>query len=180
MQHADREILDREIIRAVLDMCNVINVGFFDDEYPYVLPFNFGYEYEDDLVFYTHHAVDGYKNHLLQKNQKVCVLAHRFIKGVYNEYDNSHHDYRSVMAFGEMSFVPRDTEEYSNAWDVLTRCNGMTVPEKVFDPDYKVLAGKIVCRKENVIGKAQRSIKSAEQAPFEYFYSDIDDLTHYF
>jgi len=180
MQHADREIRDREVIKAILDMCNVINVGFFDDEYPYVLPFNFGYEYDDDLVFYTHHAVIGYKNHLFLRNPKVCVLTHRFIKDVFNEYDNSHHDYRSVMAFGEMSLVPRDSSEYAKAWDVLTRCNGRTVPDKVFDPAYKVIVCKIVCRPENVIGKAQRPIKTKEQVPFEYHYENIDDLIYFF
>ena len=64
MYHAEREIRDKKIIKAILDMCDVINIGFFDDEYPYVLPVNFGYEFEDNLVFYMHHAVEGYKNKL--------------------------------------------------------------------------------------------------------------------
>ena len=168
MYHADREIRDKDIIKAILDICDVISIGFFDDEYPYVLPVNFGYDFEDDLIFYTHHAVMGYKNKLVENNPKVCVTTYKFIDHVYNDYDKSSHDYRSVMAFGEISFISRDSDDYSKAWDALCRCNGRTVPDVVFKPNFKILMGKIVCRKENVFGKAQRPIKSVEDVPFKY------------
>ena len=167
MYHADREIRDKEIIKAILDMCDVINVGFFDDEYPYVLPVNFGYEYDENLVFYMHHATEGYKNKLIEKNPKVCVTTHKFIDNIYNDYDKSSHDYRSVMAFGEIEFISRESDEYRKAWEVLCKCNGRTVPNVVFSPDFKVLMSKIVCRPENVIGKAQRHISSVEEVPFK-------------
>ena len=167
MRHADREIRDREIIKAILDMCDVINVGFFDDEYPYVLPLNFGYEYEDDLIFYMHHAAEGYKNKLIEGNPKVCVTTHKFIDHIYNDYDNSGHDYRCVMAFGEIEIISKESPEYRTAWEALCRCNGRTIPTSVFRPDFKVLVTKITCRPENVIGKAQRHITSADQVPFK-------------
>jgi len=168
MYHADREIHDKEIIKAILDMCDVINIGFFDDEYPYVLPVNFGYEYEESLIFYMHHAIEGYKNKLITNNPKVCVTTHKFIDHTYNDYDNSGHDYRSVMAFGEISFISRETPDYKRAWEMLCKCNDRpSVPENVFNPNFKVLMSKIVCRPENVIGKAQRHISSVEEVPFK-------------
>ncbi|MDR0473129.1 MAG: pyridoxamine 5'-phosphate oxidase family protein [Treponema sp.] len=166
MHHADREIRDRKIIMAILDMCDVINIGFFDDEYPYVLPVNFGYEFEDNLVFYTHHAAEGYKNKLIKSSPKVCVVTHKFIDHIHNDYDNSGHDYRSVMAFGEMSVIERESAEYGKAWGALCRCNGRAVPDAVFKPEFKVLMSKIACRPENVIGKAQRHITTVDQVPF--------------
>jgi len=168
MYHADREIRDKEIIKAILDMCDVISIGMFDVEYPYVLSVNFGYEFEENLTFFTHHAVVGYKNGLIKKNPKVCVNTFKFIDKIHNEYDSSSHDYRSVTAFGEMSFISRDGDDYSRAWSALCRCNGRTVPESVFNPDFKVLMAKIVCDQKNVIGKAQRNIKNAAEAPFRY------------
>ena len=168
MYHAEREIRDREIIKAILNMCNVINIGFFDTEYPYVLPVNYGYEYNEDLVFYTHHAVEGYKNKLIEKNPKVCVLAHKFIDHVKFSTHKSPHDYRSVMAFGEIMVIPQSDDEYKKAWEVLTACNKREVPSSVFNPDFKVMVCKIVCSSEKVIGKAQRRIASVEQVPFEF------------
>ena len=169
MYHADREIRDKEIIKAMLDMCEVIDIGFFDDEYPYVLPVNFGYEYEDNLVFYTHHAPEGYKNLLVAKNPKVCVLTYQFRGHIYNDYDHSSHDYRSVMAFGEMSFIdPNDAVEYERAWLALARAYGHNVSAHLLEPAFKqkVLMGRIVCKPENVVGKAQRSIKNLAEVPF--------------
>jgi len=168
MYHADREIRGKELIKAILDMCDVINIGFAGEEYPYVLPVNYGYEYEENLVFYMHHAIEGYKNKFIEKKPKVCVVTHRF-KNMYNDYDKSGYDYRSVMAFGEMRFIPRPAEpdEYKKAWEVLCRCNGKKVPAAVFSPDFQILMSKIVCRPENVIGKAQRRITTLDEIPFK-------------
>ena len=166
MYHAEREIRDRAILKAILDMCDVINIAFADGEYPYILPVNFGYEFEDDLVFYCHHASKGYKNGLIEKNPNVCVVTHKFLDHIYNSYDKSGHDYRSVMAFGQMSFIPADSDEYVKAWEKIASCNGRQAPERIYDPNFrqnKVKMSKIVCRPENVIGKAQRIITSLDQ-----------------
>jgi len=165
MYHGDRVIRDRELIKAILDMCDVINIGFNDGEYPYVLPVNFGYDFDGDLVFYMHHAVDGYKKKLVAQNPKVCVVTYAFAGHIKNDIDHSSHDYRSVMAFGEMSFISRDSADYKKAWDALARGYGHKVPDSVYAPDMKVLMGKIVCRPENVIGKAQIPVKEMSQIP---------------
>ena len=166
MFHADREIRDIAMLKAILDMCDVISIGLFDEEYPYVLPVNFGYTFQEELVFYTHHAITGYKNELIRKNPRVCVTAHRFIDAP-NETGKRVHDYRSVMAFGEMSFIPPESGEYGKAWQALTKANGRTVPEAVFRPGYEVLMAKIVCKRDKVIGKAQYPITRLEDIPFK-------------
>jgi len=174
MQHADREIKDKQLIKAVLDMCDVINIAFFDEEYPYNLPVNFGYEFEDNLIFYCHHAPEGYKNRLIEKYPKVCVVTHKFLDHIYNAYDQSGHDYRSVMAFGEISFINPSSDEYLKAWECLCACNGRAVPDVVHQAGFKnhVKMTKILCRPENVIGKAQRKITSLAQIPLK---SDVRD-----
>jgi len=170
MRKYDREVKDKTLIKAILDMCDIINVAFFDEEYPYIVPLNFGYEFEDDLVFYCHHGPWGHKNTLIEKAPKVCVVTHKFLDNIYNSYDNSSHDYRSVMAFGEMSFIPPDSDEYEKAWDVLTSCNGRSTPPAVLEKGYRqnrIRMSKIVCKAENVTGRAQRNITSLEQIPLK-------------
>jgi len=163
----ERKITDKELLKAVLDICDVINIAFFDEEYPYNLPVNFGYEFEDNLIFYCHHGIEGYKNRLIEKYPKVCVVTHKFLDNIYNDYDKSSHDYRSVMAFGEISFIDPQSTDYTKAWERLCLCNGRTVPDVVFSPEFmkSVAMTKIVCKPENVIGKAQRKISSVEQVP---------------
>ena len=165
MYHKDREIRDKEIIKSILDMCEVINIGFYDDEYPYVLPVNFGYEFDDDLIFYMHHAIDGYKNKLVKRNPRVCVVTYMYAGHIKNDIDHTSHDYRSVMAFGEMSFIPKESDEYKRAWAALARGYGHEVPDAVFEPGFNVLMGKIVCRPENVIGKSQIPVHDVSQVP---------------
>jgi Predicted flavin-nucleotide-binding protein len=165
MYHANREIRDMELLKAILDMCDVINIGLFDEEYPYVLPVNFGYEFKDDLIFYTHHAIEGYKNDLIRKNPKVCVTTHRFVDKP-NKAGKLVHDFRSIMAFGEITFISRESGEYRTAWEKFASAYGREVPDIVFKPDYPVLMCKIVCPRAQVIGKAQYPIKKLEDIPF--------------
>jgi len=165
MYHKNREIRDREMIKAILDLCEVINIGLYDDEYPYVLPVNFGYEYEDNLIFYMHHAIDGYKIKLVEKNPKVCVVTYCYAGHIKNDIDHTSHDYRSVMAFGEMQFIKRDDDDYKRAWDALAKGYGHKVPDSVYAPEMQVLMAKIVCRPENVIGKSQIPISDISQVP---------------
>ena len=167
MYHSEREIQDRSIICTMLDMCEVINIGFFDEEYPYVLPVNFGYTYEDDLVFYAHHAQEGYKNKLIIDNPKVCVTTYKFMDRIYNSFDHTSHDYRSVMAFGDISVISRESADYKKAWESLAAHNHCSVSEAVYKPGFKVLMTKIVCRSEKVIGKAQRKITRLEDVPLK-------------
>ena len=167
MRLADREIKDKELIKAILDMCDVINVAFFDEEYPYNLPLNYGYEFEDNLIFYCHHAPEGYKNHLIENNPKVCVVTHKFIDNLNGGYDSSSYAYRSVMAFGEMSFITPGSVEYVKAWQCLCTHNKRDVPDAIYGESLqkRIKMSKIVCRPENVTGKAQRKIDSLEDIP---------------
>ena len=41
MRKADRELKDRQEIVDVIKKCDVCRIAFFDEEYPYVIPFNF-------------------------------------------------------------------------------------------------------------------------------------------
>jgi nitroimidazol reductase NimA-like FMN-containing flavoprotein (pyridoxamine 5'-phosphate oxidase superfamily) len=167
----DREVYGKDLLKGILDMCDIINVAFNDEEYPYVVPLNYGYEFEDDLVFYCHHGPWGHKNNLIEKDPKVCVVTHKFLDHIYNSYDKSGHDFRSLMAFGTMSFIAPDSDEYEKAWKLLFSCNGRdTVPPLVLEMSYRqsrVRMSKIVCRAEDVYGRAQRNITSMDQLPLK-------------
>lgn len=74
MRRKDREVTDRNEIRAILEKTNILHMGIMGEEYPYVVPLHYGYEYtEDQLIFFMHGAKEGYKLDLLRKNPCVCV-----------------------------------------------------------------------------------------------------------
>ena len=74
MRRKDREVTETSEILKIVEAANVLRIGMFDGEYPYVVPMHYGYQYENDtLVFYVHCAKEGHKLDLIRKNAHVCV-----------------------------------------------------------------------------------------------------------
>ncbi len=110
-----------EKAKEVIDKCEVCYVGMVDqDNRPYVLPFNFGYE---DNIIHLHSALEGKKMDILKNNPDVCVafstdhqLFHRH-EPVACSYGMR---YRSVLAFGRIEFIEQ-YEEKVKALNVVMR-----------------------------------------------------------
>jgi len=49
MRRSDREIKECQDIYDILNRCGVIRLGINTPDYPYVVPMNFGYEYQGNL-----------------------------------------------------------------------------------------------------------------------------------
>ena len=73
MRRKDREIIDIEQIRDIIEKCKVCRLAMQDEEGLYLVPLNFGYEFEkESLALYFHSAKEGRKLRAIQKNSKVC------------------------------------------------------------------------------------------------------------
>ena len=73
MRRFEREVVDYELIKAMLKEMNIANIGMNDEDgYPYVVPTNFGFEMTDThLNIYTHFMKVGKKVDLLKKDPRV-------------------------------------------------------------------------------------------------------------
>ena len=85
MRRKDREIKDLNDIMAIIKKCDVCNLAFFDEEYPYIVPLNFGVTLLDGTItLYFHGANAGKKLDLIKKNNKVGFemdCSHKLILG---------------------------------------------------------------------------------------------------
>lgn len=85
MRRKDREIKNPEEILAIMKQCDVCNIAFFDEEFPYVIPLNFGVEYDNGVfTMYFHSSIAGKKIDILQKNSNVAFsmsCSHKLITG---------------------------------------------------------------------------------------------------
>ncbi len=103
MRRAERAVTDPAVIREILDRAKVMHVGFVDQGDPYVVPLNFGYTYENDvLTLYFHSAVSGRKMDIIKENPTVfCTITVQ--DGLKDGGDNacsySYH-YASIMGQG--------------------------------------------------------------------------------
>ena len=85
MRRTDREVKDKNEIVAIIDKCDSLSLSLMDGEYPYVIPMNFGYTYENDhLTLYFHGAKEGKKLSLIEKNPNAAFTMscnHELIMG---------------------------------------------------------------------------------------------------
>lgn len=67
MRLKNREIKDQETLRELIDDCVVVRIGAMDKEGMFIVPVNYGYEWEDikdsapSLKLYFHSASQGRK-----------------------------------------------------------------------------------------------------------------------
>lgn len=85
MRRRDREIENIEELLAVIDASQVMRLGMRDDDGVYILPMNFGYQYENNvLTFYLHGALEGKKLDLLKQDAQIGFemdCDHQLIEG---------------------------------------------------------------------------------------------------
>lgn len=123
MRRKDREVTD--IIRQleILSKCETINIAFNDENYPYVIPMNFGVRHESGkTAIYLHCAKEGYKLELMAKNSRVgfCACSFDFEK---NPEPHCHSTFCSVVGGGRLSIVS-DKEECLIACNTILRQYG--------------------------------------------------------
>lgn len=74
MTRREREITDQNEINRILDECKYLHLGLVDDGKPYVVPMNYGIDYDDagNLIIYLHGATTGRKLDIIRKNSDCC------------------------------------------------------------------------------------------------------------
>ena len=119
MRRSDREIKEFDEIVEVMKKCDVCRIAMQGDEYPYVVPLNFGMEAEGrQVTLYFHGAMEGMKYELLAKNNRVCFemdCGHMLFTDM--ERGNCTMCYESVIGFGVVEEVPKDQKK--EALDIL-------------------------------------------------------------
>lgn len=121
MRRKDREITDFHEIMNIINKCDTCRVALFDEEYPYIVPLNFGVDVQDEQVyFYFHCANQGTKLDLIKRNNKVTFemdCEHNIL--LYQERMSCTMGYASVIGHGEMEFV--DEDDKFNALKIIMR-----------------------------------------------------------
>jgi Uncharacterized proteins involved in stress response, homologs of TerZ and putative cAMP-binding protein CABP1 len=167
MRRYEYLIREPQLIGAMLDMFDIAFLGMFDEEYPYVVPLNFGYDIkEGKLYIYVHCALTGHKLDLLEKNPNVCVTFAEFQNHPNIQYKGRIHNHRSVMAFGKMSLIPKPDKRWFPAahrmLDQYNRKHDHYWPERIGIMDMYV----IECDWDNVYGKTESPVRTVEDVPF--------------
>ena len=85
MRRKDREITDMNEIIEIMKKCGVCRLALFDEEYPYIVPLNFGMSAQNGKIcLYFHGASSGKKLDLIKKCKKASFemdCGHNLITG---------------------------------------------------------------------------------------------------
>lgn len=119
MRRSDRAIVKKEEIENILLSCKVCRLAMIENNQPYIVPLNFGYTWDDELILYFHGAKQGRKIDAMKINKEVCFemdCDHELIPGDYaTDYS---YGYRSIIGYGKISFK-ETMEEKRKALEVL-------------------------------------------------------------
>lgn len=110
---AIKDITRQDELLDVIRKCKVCHVGFVDDDKPYVLAFNFGF---DNNKIYLHCAKEGHKLDILAKNNNVCVYfdTDHDLFARHEEVACSYRmRYRSVQVMGKADIVTNFDQKVS-------------------------------------------------------------------
>ena len=124
MRRKDRELTDKKDLLAILDEADVCRIAIQTGKAPYIVPLNFGYAWDENLVLYFHSATEGRKLDLLQKNNAVGFeldAGHELVKA--DLACNWGMKYRSIIGTGEVRFIDDDKEK-ALALDAIMRKYG--------------------------------------------------------
>lgn len=143
MRRKDREVTDITEIVEIIKKCDCCNLALFDEEYPYVVPLNFGYRFtEGKLRLYFHGANAGTKLALMKKNPRAAFTmhtAHTYIPGSETSACEATMEYESVCGSGTLRLL---AEEEKTA--ALTRLMQQYEAGETFHFDEKMVAAVAV------------------------------------
>ena len=137
MRRSDREVTQKADILEIIEKCDVCRLGLSENNIPYVVPMNFGYEFIDDvLTLYFHGAKDGKKLDIISKNPLACFqmdCSHKLIEA--DEAIKYTMEYESVIGSGQI-YICHDKPEKIKALKQLMK---HYAKDKDFDfPDHAV------------------------------------------
>ena len=113
MRRVDREVTERSELLGILKGCRVCHIGMTEGNRPYVIPMNFGAEWEENgVVIYLHCAREGKKLEILRGNPNVCFEAdcsHNLIEA--NKACGYGYEFSSVIGSGRVEILEDPTEK---------------------------------------------------------------------
>lgn len=121
MRRKKRQVTDMNLIKQLVEEAQVVRIAINGEEYPYVVPVNYGYRWKgDELLLFIHGADEGKKVSMIKNDPRVAIELdqnHKLIEGNRNASSYSY-AYQSLIGFGKAEFL-EGVEEKRQALHLL-------------------------------------------------------------
>ena len=104
MRRKNREIIDIDEKISIIKKCKVCRIGLSENNMPYIIPLNYGYSFENNvLTLFFHSALEGKKLDIIKNNNNGCFEIDCDTKLVEAEKAcNYGYTFRSIIGFGKI------------------------------------------------------------------------------
>jgi nitroimidazol reductase NimA-like FMN-containing flavoprotein (pyridoxamine 5'-phosphate oxidase superfamily) len=130
MRRGDRELTDINDKLAIIEECQECRLALVDGDKPYIVPLNYGYSWQDELLtLYFHSAREGRKLDIISKNNQAAFevdCAHQLITGP--DACDYGYAYKSVIGSGRISLAATDAEKIAGLNSLMRHVTGQTTP----------------------------------------------------
>ncbi len=128
MRRKDRLVDDPDELRLILEECKVCRIATMDEEGLYIVPLNFGYEYDGGkLALYVHSARDGRKVRAFKNNAAVAFemdTGHQLMEG--DTACQTSYRYMSIIGNGSIHELDDNAEKAGALNALMKHLSGRT------------------------------------------------------
>jgi nitroimidazol reductase NimA-like FMN-containing flavoprotein (pyridoxamine 5'-phosphate oxidase superfamily) len=113
MRRKDREITDIHEKVSIIKKCKVCRIGLSENNFPYIVPLNYGYDFENDtLTLFFHSAKEGKKIDIIKNNNNACFEIDCDTKLIEAEKAcNYGYAFKSIIGFGKIIILENADEK---------------------------------------------------------------------
>jgi len=104
MRRKDKEITGTDDKLEIIAKCKFCRLGLSDNNYPYIIPLNYGYSYENGkLTLFFHSATEGKKIEIIRKNNNACFEIDCDTKLIEGKAACDYgYAFKSIIGFGKI------------------------------------------------------------------------------
>lgn len=142
MRRKDREIINIDDKIKIINKCKVCRLGLSENDKPYIIPLNYGYSFENNiLILYFHSATEGKKIDIIKNNNKACFEIDCDNKLIEAEKAcNYGYAFKSIIGFGEILMVETNEEKSNGLNKIMKHQTGKDVTYNFNDTMLKNVA----------------------------------------
>jgi nitroimidazol reductase NimA-like FMN-containing flavoprotein (pyridoxamine 5'-phosphate oxidase superfamily) len=114
MRRKDKEITDIGDKIEIIKKCKVCRIGLSENNKPYIVPLNYGWDFENDLLtLFFHSAKEGKKIDIMKINDNACfeIDCDRGLIKKGEKVCNYGYAFKSIIGFGKMVILENADEK---------------------------------------------------------------------
>jgi uncharacterized protein len=126
MRRKDKEIISIDDKLEIIAKCKVCRLGLSENNYPHIVPLNYGFSYDDGkLALYFHSAAEGKKIDIIKKNNNVCFEIDCDTKLIEGKNPcNYGYEFKSIIGFGKILILDTKDEKINGLNCIMKQQTG--------------------------------------------------------